>query len=446
VIRLGLPATAAVPPFSDWPGLLVAAVGGHVALCHGGYEFDGGAISAIDPGEIQRAALHMGEQGIRSVAITGVFSPLSAECELEAAALVADVLPEAHLSLSHQIGRIGLLERENATIVNACLRELAEHIVAAFGHAVARAGIDAPVFVSQNDGTLMGVDDARRYPVRTFASGPTNSMRGAAFLSGLKDCIVVDVGGTTTDVGVVTRGFPRLAGSSVELAGVRTNFRMPDVLSIGIGGGSLVKGDPPEVRVGPESVGHELRYRSLVFGGDAVTATDIAVAGGLLDLGDPALVRTLGREIVAEGLAVIGRQVTEAVDRMRTSAAVTPWVLVGGGSALVPPGVSGDDPVVCPPHFAVANAVGAAIAQVGGEVDRVLAVPPHLRQSVLDDLRAEAVRDAVAAGARPGSVEVVEVDEVPLTYLPDGSTRVRVKAVGDLDLDRPRPREVAVRA
>ena len=90
----------------------------------------------------------------------------------------------------------------------------------------------------------MDVDFAARYPVATFASGPTNSMRGAAFLSGLDDCAVVDIGGTTTDVGVLQHGFPREASVAVDIGGVRTNFRMPDVLSIGIGGGSRVRGEP----------------------------------------------------------------------------------------------------------------------------------------------------------------------------------------------------------
>ena len=75
----------------------------------------------------------------------------------------------------------------------------------------------------------------------TFASGPTNSMRGAAFLSGVSDAIVVDIGGTTSDVGVLHHGFPREAAVAVEIGGVRTNFRMPDVFSIGLGGGSLVR-------------------------------------------------------------------------------------------------------------------------------------------------------------------------------------------------------------
>lgn len=77
----------------------------------------------------------------------------------------------------------------------------------------------------------------------TFSSGPTNSMRGAAFLSNNKDAIVVDIGGTSTDVGVLQNGFPREASTRVKCGGVTTNFRMPDVFSIALGGGSIVRKD-----------------------------------------------------------------------------------------------------------------------------------------------------------------------------------------------------------
>lgn len=433
-IRLALPATRALPPMVDWPARLVEALGGHVYMCAGGHEFDGRTIAPLDPGEIKRVAGDLAAKGITSAAISSVFSPVNAEYELRAADILAAELPGLHVSLSHEIGRVGLLERENATIINACLRELASQIADAFGSALATVGITAPLYLSQNDGTLMDVEYARRYPVATFASGPTNSMRGAAFLSGLGDCAVVDVGGTTTDVGVLARGFPREATTEVDIGGVRSNFRMPDVLSIGIGGGSLVRPAAEATTVGPDSVGYELTRRALVFGGDVTTATDLAVAAGLADIGDRALAAQLPRELVRDGLAVISGRMAEIVDRMRTSPEPLPVVAVGGGSILVPDALPGATTVHRPAHFAVANAIGAAIAQVGGEVDRIFAVGPATREQVLDQAKAEAVDKAVAAGARPQDVRIVEVDEVPIAYLPGNAVRVRVKAVGDLQL------------
>jgi N-methylhydantoinase A/oxoprolinase/acetone carboxylase beta subunit len=432
-VRLSLPAGASLPPMVDWPERMVEAVAGRGYLAHGGHEFDGRHIAELDESELRKAAEDMGRAGVRSVAITSVFSPVNAEFETRAAEIIAAELPEVAISLSHEIGRIGLLERENATIINAALRELAARIVDGLSASITGAGINAPLYLSQNDGTLMDVDFARRYPVATFASGPTNSMRGAAVLSGLSTCAVVDVGGTTSDIGVLRQGFPREATTDVSVAGIRTNFRMPDVLSIGIGGGSRVRGTS-EVTVGPDSVGYELTSKALVFGGDTLTATDIAVAAGLADIGDADRVAHLDKAMVRAALDRIALDISDAVERMRTSAEPLPVVAVGGGSILLPERLAGAGEVHRPENYAVANAIGAAIAQISGEVDRVYAIEPGRRDAVVDEAKQEAVDRAIAAGASPSTVDIVDFDEVPIPYLPGNATRIRVKAVGDLQL------------
>ncbi|KHK99196.1 hydantoinase subunit beta [Microbacterium mangrovi] len=432
-LRLGLPATRALPPLVDWPENLTAAIEARSYLAHGGYEFDGRPISPLDPAELRAHAADMKANGIRSVAISSVFSPVNHDLEVQAAEIVGDVLgPDVAISLSHEIGRIGLLERENATIINAALRELAAEIVDGLTAAVRKQGIAAPIFLSQNDGTLMDEDFVRRYPVATFASGPTNSMRGAAATSGLETCAVIDVGGTTADVGLLINGFPRETANEVKVAGIRTNFRMPDVLSLGIGGGSII--DPDTGEAGPESVGYRLTTEALVFGGSTLTATDIAVAAGRAVVGDPAKVAHLDPELVQRVLDRIAERVSEAVDRMRTSPEPIPVVAVGGGSILLPDELTLFGAVHRPENYSVANAIGASIAQVGGEIDKVYAIEPGKRDQTIAAVRAEAVDKAVAAGARPASVAIVDFDEVPIPYLPGNATRIRAKAVGDLDM------------
>lgn len=432
-LRLGLPATRALPPLVDWPEPLVQAIRARAYLAHGGYEFDGRPISPLDPDEVRAHAIDMREHGIRSVAISSVFSPVNHDLEIRAAEIIAEELgPDVAISLSHEIGRIGLLERENATIINASLRELASEIVDGLTAAVRAQGITAPIFLSQNDGTLMDEDFVRRYPVATFASGPTNSMRGAALTSGLADCAVIDVGGTTADIGLLVGGFPRETSNEVKVAGIRTNFRMPDVLSLGIGGGSIVDVETGEV--GPESVGYRLTSEALVFGGSTLTATDIAVAAGRAEVGDPAKVAHLDATFVARVLERIAERVAEAVDRMRTSPEPVAVVAVGGGSILLPDELPMFGTVHRPENYAVANAIGASIAQVGGEIDKVYAVEPGHREQTIAEVRAEAVDKAVAAGAKPTTVGIVDFDEVPIPYLPGNATRIRVKAVGDLDM------------
>ena len=431
-VRLGLPATLALPPMVDWPEDLAETLGRHTYLCHGGHEFDGREISPLDPEEIRRAAADIKAKGITAVAVSSVFSPVNTAMEEQAAEIIRDVIPDAQVTLSSDIGRIGLLERENAAILNACLRGLARQTVAAFRRAITALGITAPLYLTQNDGTLMSADYAERYPVLTFASGPTNSMRGAAFLSGLKDAMVVDVGGTTSDVGALTHGFPREASVAVDIGGVRTNFRMPDVYSFGLGGGSLVKTDP--LRIGPQSVGYRLTEEALVFGGQTLTTTDIAVAAGVAQIGDAGRVQDLDADLVTATMARIQAMAEGAVDRMKTSAAPIPVIVVGGGSILIAKPIAGASEMVKPPHFEAANAVGAAIAQISGEVDRVYALAAMSRDDAVDDAKAEATSKAVAAGADPATVQIVDVEDVPLAYLPGNATRIRVKAVGDLAL------------
>jgi N-methylhydantoinase A/oxoprolinase/acetone carboxylase beta subunit len=247
--------------------------------------------------------------------------------------------------------------------------------------------------------------------------------------------MVVDIGGTTSDVGMLIHGFPREASVVVNVGGVRTNFRMPDVYSFGLGGGSLVYHEDGQLRIGPQSVGYELTSKGLVFGGDTLTTTDIAVAGGLADIGDSLAVRSLERPFVQEATALMQDMVEVAVDRMKTSAEPIPVIMVGGGSILIGQKVRGASEMIKPPHFAVANAIGAAIAQVGGETDRIFSLEKISREEALAQAREEATQKAVAAGADPATVHIVDVEEVPLTYLPSNATRIRMKAVGDLAMD-----------
>jgi N-methylhydantoinase A/oxoprolinase/acetone carboxylase beta subunit len=429
-IRLGLPATASLPPMVDWPERLRETLGGHRYLAHGGHEFDGRELSPLDAAELAGIAREIRERGATAVAITGVFSPVDGRHEQRAAEVVREVIPEADVTLSASIGQMGLLERENAAILNASLGALARRTVAGFKAALAEVGIAAPCYLTQNDGTVMTAEFAARFPVLTFASGATNSMRGAAFLTGRRDAIVIDVGGTTTDIGVLRHGFPRVAGHAVSIAGVRTNFRMPDTHSIGLGGGSVVTTDP--LSVGPSSVGYELTTKALAFGGDTLTATDVVVASGKADLGIRSRVEGLDGLLVAAVADRIEEAINRAVDRVKTSAAPVPVIVVGGGSILIQRPVAGASEMIKPEHYAVANAIGAAIAQVGGACDRVFSLTEMSRERALDAARREAADRAVAAGADPDTVDFLDIDEVLLTYLPGNATRITVRAVGDL--------------
>ena len=148
--------------------------------------------------------------------------------------------------------------------------------------ALADNGLSVRAYLTQNDGTLMSAEQAVRFPILTVGSGPTNSMRGACALAGLSDALVIDVGGTSADVGILVDGFPRESAAAVEVGGVRTNFRMPDLISIGLGGGTIVRGEGDAVRVGPDSVGYRVVTEALVMGGATPTLSDVSVKAGRL--------------------------------------------------------------------------------------------------------------------------------------------------------------------
>ena len=429
-VRVGLPASASLPPFCDWPEDLSGIVRAGHEMVRGGHEYDGRPIVPFDEDGMRAAARRIADLGVDAIGVSSVFSPLTAESERRAAEILEETCPGASITLSSELGRLGLLERENVTLLNASLVAHARRTTDAFVQAMKASGLEAPLFLTQNDGTIVRAEYAARYPVYGFASGPTNSMRGAASLSGVKDAIVVDVGGTTTDIGALRHGFPREANSVVEVGGVRSNFRMPDVLSIGVGGGSIVSRDP--VSVGPLSVGFQLVERGLVFGGSEMTATDVAVAAGVVKIGDRARLSGAGLEqtFARRAMDVIAERIAESVDRMKPDAALLPVLAVGGGSFLIPDRIPGISEVIQVEHGPVANAVGAAIAQVSGEVDQIF--QNLAREEAIRRAREQAEEKAIQAGADPGTLQVVDVEDLPLAYLPGNSLRTRVRVVGDI--------------
>src|SRR5262245_59749619 len=427
-LRLGMPASASLPPFCDWPPDLARLVEGGVWMVEGGHEYDGRPFMPLDGEAVHQAARQMRAQGLGSVAISAIFSPLDHSHEREAAAIVARENPGAAITCSSDLGRIGLLERENAGLLNAALADLARDTIAAFEAAIRDSGIDAPLFMTQNDGTVVEAGQARRLPVYSFASGATNSMRGAAYLSGLDDAMVIDVGGTTTDVGQLKNGFPREANSVVKVGGVRTLFRMPDLLSIGLGGGSHVALDP--LKVGPVSVGYRLLREGIAFGGKQLTTTDVAVASSLLNLGDRGKVAHLDDTLCRKVLGEAARMAEEAIDRMKTEAGDVPLIAVGGGAFLVPDTLPGVSKVIHVEHGDCANAVGAAIAQVSGECDQIF--KDMTRRDAIAAAQGIANDRAVAAGADRKTLGTIESEDMPLAYLPGNSVRVRVRVVGDV--------------
>ncbi|WWD21805.1 hypothetical protein CI109_106293 [Kwoniella shandongensis] len=441
VIRLCGAHSRLCPPFVSFPYELRAVLEGPVWMAEGGLQVDGKEISQVDVTEIRRIAAELKRQNIRTVAVSGVYSPIDHDLKQEEQ--VRDILKaeiaDIKITISKEVANIGLLERENATILNASLLTFAKVAVSGFRASLKALDLDVPLFLTSNDGTLMTCDQAEHFPIKTFSSGPTNSMRGANFLAGLasggarkETALVIDVGGTTTEVGVLLpTGFPRQAGARHELCGVPLNFSMPHVHSFGLGGGSRVRVDKStgKVTVGPDSVGYRMD-QCLAFGGDTLTTTDIVVAAGRAPgVGNADLVKSVSKDVVETAQARWKTMTELALESMKTSTQDVPAYLVGGGAILAPDTLKGISKVHRFPFFDAANAVGAACAQVSGIVDTFEDTSSSPLAEVRKKVERRAIDKAVAAGADPKETVIVETEVIPIAYT-SGWARFYVKAAG----------------
>lgn len=163
---------------------------------------DGAQVSALNVQQLKEQASIIKSKSIRSIVVIGIYSPSNPKQEDEAKHILLEELGSGFdISCSHAIGRIGFIERENASILNASLRRFARHVIAGFSYAVQKLG-RCNLYITLNDGTLSKAHEAAQYPVKCFRSGPTNSARGAALLakalkgdSDDKEILVIDIGG-----------------------------------------------------------------------------------------------------------------------------------------------------------------------------------------------------------------------------------------------------------
>lgn len=454
ILRLCGPYSRGSYPFSDFPSSLTKILKGYVGYIDGGHRVDASEIQPLDEAGILEHARKIKALGLKAVAIVGIFSMIDKSHENRAVELVKLVIPDANVVASHQVSGIGYLARENAAILNAAIMAFAGKIILSFTSSVRKSGFHCPILLTQNDGTVLTVDEARKAPIRTFSSGATNSMRGASFLCSKeestkgKSIMVVDVGGTTTDVGLLLpTGFPRQVSSHSVVGGVRMNFSMPHVESIGLGGGSVVREADGVVTIGPDSVGSDIITKGLVFGGDVTTATDVTLASGSrsddqkFQLGTVDVASFSDKfsgEFKTKFSAALKLKLEKVIDRMRTSPDPLPVLLVGGGSFVAPLELDGASVVLRPPYYQVANAIGAAMGKLSASIQRIENLG-HLseKDAVIEKLTQQVTEDIVAKGALKESVKVVDLMYDPVPYV-DGAYSFEIKVVGDVDYDRVR--------
>jgi N-methylhydantoinase A/oxoprolinase/acetone carboxylase beta subunit len=436
-------------PFADWPASLRGLLQGHSAIVPGGVNIDGKLVAPLDPASLQEQARLIHASGLRHVVIVGMGSPMDQDFNQEEEAknvileqlrtLDAIYADSVRFVLSRDVAGSGLLARENASILNAAILDFAQRTIQSFIRAMKSIGLQCPLYLTSNAGHLLPYSEAMNFPIRIFSSGATNSMRGAAFLAqnellGESGAVVIDVGGTTSDVGaLLPNGYPRLSKTYTNLSGIKINLDMPSVESIGLGGGSRVRleektsGDV-KVSIGPDSVGYALITEALCFGGKTLTATDIAVgsadssSSAAASIGDPSLVN-LSSAVIQSSEHRLKQMFESLVDRIKLTPEDCTDILVGGGAILCPPELRGVRRVIRSEYAGVANAIGAALAKIFGSAEAMIDA---------DDVHGgvERVKQAAIANAvdKGGSTEEVTVLTESVQWVPyvEGKKEARV--------------------
>lgn len=440
ILRLCGPYSREIPPFSSFPNGLRSIMEGYVGYLNGGFHVDGKSIQPVDENEVMKHVDEIKGKNISSIVINGIFSSLNPEQEIQVKEMILKVYPCAKVVMSHEVSGVGYIERENASILNASILSFSERIIGSIVDAIEnRMGFHCPVFLTQNDGTVLSAHECLKFPIRTFSSGTTNSMRGASFLGNVigKQAIVVDVGGTTADVGLLLpTGFPRESSSYCNIGSVRLNFGMPHVESIGLGGGSLVREVNGDILVGPESVGSQILTRALIFEGNEVTASDVAVAADSnLTIGDSSKVKNrFSEEFIAKFQERVKLMLEIVVDKMKTSPEDVTVIAVGGGSFIIPENLNGASKVIRPEFYGVANAIGAALGKISSEVHVIRQLNGEPKEEILEQLKQEAIEKAHEKGALVSSTKIAYISSEPIPYC-DGAYEFMVKTISDIDYD-----------
>ena len=220
----------------------------------GGHDLYGQEKEKLDlPGLL--AKVNEVKKRVDAIAVSSYFSPRNPEHEIRARKAIARVC-DLPIVLGHQLStKLGSVERATTAALNASLMSILQDFIIAVRRAMERRGIEAPVMVVRGDGTLMNEEFAARTPVETIHSGPAASAMGGRFLSNLDNALIVDVGGTTTDLALIQNGQVTISEDGATAAGYKTSVKAANLLSIGLGGDSHIALDrKKKVAIGPERV------------------------------------------------------------------------------------------------------------------------------------------------------------------------------------------------
>ncbi|MDA8139208.1 MAG: hydantoinase/oxoprolinase family protein [Desulfobacteraceae bacterium] len=436
------------------PGLDPAEfrVGDHYVVVKGALDHRGREIEALAEDQVEAAIEGFKKGGVRFVGVATKFSVHNPDHEKRMAEILAPHFERVFLG--HQLsGNLNFPRRIATTYLNAAVYPIHRDFFEAVKKSLAQKGLDVPLRILKPDGGNMSFDSSFDDPAQTILSGPSASVMGAlAYAPRSGATLVLDIGGTTTDMAVLIDGVPLLAPQGIEIGPFKTLIRALQTHSIGVGGDSTIHLEDGRLTVGPDRTG-----RAMVYGGSAPTPTDAFCVLGLINGGDrdrsvqglTPIAQKLGLSLENAAVAIFDqacRQIMAGAKEMMARINSKPVYTVHElweGSEIKPRHmmVLGapapqfaeklrtmfDGNVTVVPHWHVANALGCALARTTSEVTLfadtaeqvAVAAGEHFSRDIPTDFNLENAQElalqllrdkALRRGANPEHLEL-EVTE-----------------------------------
>ena len=411
-------------------------------------------VAPIKKGEVEAAASDLKASGIAHLGIVGKFSTRNPAHENEIGELVGNGF--GHVSFGHRLsGNLNFRRRIATAFLNASVFDLYQQFVGEILEFASRAGIAAPIYILKADGGTFEIRRSAEQPVQTILSGPAASVMGILSLADCSgaDGVILDMGGTTTDIALLAGGAPLLEPLGVTIEGHRTLIRGLKTRSIGLGGDSRVRVDGGKLVIGPRREGP-----AAAFGGPWPTPTDAMIVLGLAQIGDAAKAETAVSETAGklnltvtqaaraifektcgDIAAAVGAMVEEVnnkpvytIHELLEGRKLSPsrLFIVGGPSAAVAcrlGEILGCEAVI-PRDAEVANAFGAALARTTAEITILaetergsltiaeeglqMKIPAHFTRRDILRIGMEKLRErAIRLGARESDIETEIVED-----------------------------------
>ncbi len=365
----------------------------HYFPVSGSIDHRGREIEPVDMKEIRDIGEKLKKQGIRNLGISGKFSVRNPSHELK----ICEILKPGFekIFMGHRVaGGLNFPRRIATTYLNTTVHPIHKKFFEAVKDSLEKKGLRVPIHILKADGGTMSIEASLEFPGQSILSGPAASIMGAVpFAPDDEECVVLDIGGTTTDIAVLINRVPMLEPLGITLGPYKTLIRSLETCSIGLGGDSAVRVKNGKVEVGPDRLG-----RAMAYGGTTPTPTDALAVLGTVRTGDrekalsgiDSVAAELGmscedtafeifdtacRNILAgvrDMINHINGKPVYTIHELREGYQVKPrkMLIIGGPAPYFARRIEeiSDYKVGVVPRWGVANAIGAALARTTCEV------------------------------------------------------------------------------